>query len=100
MIFHITFAPLDCIHVYTDPFIGFICSDMTASSAAKCSIKHFNISPKTYSRFVVVKYIYLDFQKKKCTAKAYSPSHQPLEANKRTSIRLSSDGLRPQHRGL
>lgn len=99
MIFHITFAHLDCIHVYTDPFIGFICSDMTASSAAKCSIKHFNISPKSYSRFVVVKYICLDSQKK-MHRKAYSPSHQPLEANKRTSIRLSSDGLRPQHRGL
>jgi hypothetical protein len=36
---------------------------MTASSAAKCSIKQFNIHPKSYSRFVVVKYICPDSQK-------------------------------------
>jgi hypothetical protein len=60
MIFHIILAHLDCIHAYTDPIIGFICLDMTASSAAKSSIKHFNISLKSYSRFVVVKYSCLD----------------------------------------
>jgi hypothetical protein len=36
---------------------------MTASSAAKCSMKQFNIDPKSYSRFVVVKYFSPDSQK-------------------------------------
>ena len=36
---------------------------MTASSAAKCMIKQFNIRPKDYSRFVVVKYVCPDSQK-------------------------------------
>ncbi|EEP82156.1 predicted protein [Uncinocarpus reesii 1704] len=38
-----TNQPSDYVHI-----------DMTASSAAKCSIKQFNIYPKSYSRFVVV----------------------------------------------
>ncbi|GAQ39216.1 hypothetical protein AtubIFM56815_007665 [Aspergillus tubingensis] len=38
-----TNQPSDYVHI-----------DMTASSAAKCSIKQFNIHPKTYSRFIVV----------------------------------------------
>lgn len=41
---------------------------MTASAAGKCSIKHFRISTKSYSRFAVVKYICLDSQKQ-CTTK-------------------------------
>ncbi|KAF4219508.1 hypothetical protein CNMCM8980_006720 [Aspergillus fumigatiaffinis] len=40
-----TNQPSDYVHI-----------DMTASSAAKCGMKQFNIDPKSYSRFVVVKY--------------------------------------------
>ncbi|KGO75728.1 hypothetical protein PITC_029750 [Penicillium italicum] len=38
-----TNQPSDYVHI-----------DMTASSAAKCSMKQFNITPKRYSRFVVL----------------------------------------------
>ncbi|GIJ83201.1 hypothetical protein Asppvi_001720 [Aspergillus pseudoviridinutans] len=49
-----TNQPSDYVHI-----------DMTASSAAKCSMKQFNIHPKSCSRFVVVKYFCPDSQKQR-----------------------------------
>ncbi|KAF8847967.1 hypothetical protein BDZ45DRAFT_665122 [Acephala macrosclerotiorum] len=41
-------------HLKTNQPSDYVHIDMTASSAAKCGIKQFNIHPKDYSRFVVV----------------------------------------------